>query len=283
MSKSPRFINFSELSDELRHFVEAGAKIFPIDTFESLPNEKVYEFYRILSGSHKNEIYGWSEVDNTYELIGADDRDIRWDDIQFKPDAFTPSIHNHLISEITDFPSDMPPSSHTHTESEITDLDKYTKSEVDIALNAKADISHTHIESEIADLDKYTKLEIDTALISKVDKISGKGLSANDFTDVDKSKLDSLTENATLDYTSMQQELNNHKSSTDHDGRYYTESEADILLSAKADNSTVNGHINSTTVHVTQTDKDSWNSRIGVVQAAPTTTQAGQIIFLEVV
>lgn len=253
MAKSPRFINFSELSDELRHFVEAGAKIFPIDIYESLPSEKVYEFYRILSGSHKNEIYGWSESDNSYELIGADDRDIRWDDVQFKPDKFIPSTHTHTSSEITDFPSELPPASHIHTESDIADLDKYTKSEVDSALN------------------------------SKVDKVDGKSLSTNDFTDADKSKLDSLTESATVDYTSMQQELNIHKTSTDHDGRYYTKSESDVLLSSKANNSTVNGHINSTTIHVTQTDKDSWNSKVEVVQSAPTTTKAGQIIFLEVV
>lgn len=34
--------------------------------------------------------------------------------------------------------------------------------------------------------------KIDTALADKVDKESGKGLSTNDFTDADKSKLDSL-------------------------------------------------------------------------------------------
>lgn len=34
--------------------------------------------------------------------------------------------------------------------------------------------------------------KIDAALAGKVDKVTGKGLSTNDFTDADKSKLDSL-------------------------------------------------------------------------------------------
>jgi len=281
MAKSPRFINFSELSDELRHFIEAGAKIFPIDTFESLPNEKTYEFYRVLSGDHKNEIYGWSESDSKYVLIGADDRDIRWDDVQYKPTEFPPINHNHTLLEIIDFPSNMPPSNHTHTENEITDLDKYTKTEIDAILDGK------------------------------VDKVDGKGLSTNDFTNSDKNKLDSLSENASLDYTSMQEALNNHKTSSDHDGRYYTKTELNATLSGKADKAIVDGHINSSTIHVTQDDKDVWNGKadvsdiptslsqltndsgfitidqvpqgIEVVQNTPTTTKSGQIIFLEVV
>jgi hypothetical protein len=35
---------------------------------------------------------------------------------------------------------------HSHTESEITDLDKYTRNEVDTALNGKADVGHSHTE-----------------------------------------------------------------------------------------------------------------------------------------
>lgn len=260
MAKSPRFINFSELSDELRHFIEAGAKIFPIDTFESLPNEKTYEFYRVLSDDHKNEIYGWSELDSKYVLIGADDRDIRWDDVQYKPTEFTPINHNHTLLEIIDFPSNMPPSNHTHTENEITDLDKYTKLEIDGALSGKANSVHSHFESDIVDLDKYTKAEIDAILDGKVDKVDGKGLSTNDFTTSDKNKLDSLSENASLDYTSIQEALNNHKTSSDHDGRYYTKTDLDTILSGKADKTVVSGHINSSTIHVTQDDKDTWNT-----------------------
>ena len=59
----------------------------------------------------------------------------------------------------------------------------YTKTEVDTALSAKADTATT-----------YTKTEVDTALGDKVDKVSGKGLSTNDFTTEEKTKLDDLAE-----------------------------------------------------------------------------------------
>lgn len=81
----------------------------------------------------------------------------------------------------------------------------------------------------------------------------------------------SATDRATA-IASAQATLNTHKTSTDHDGRYYTESEIDALLSnkadttttnslqtqisGKADSSTVSGHTGNSTIHVTQGDKD---------------------------
>ena len=46
--------------------------------------------------------------------------------------------------------------------------------------------------------DEYTNSQIDTALGNKVDKVAGKGLSANDYTDADKGKLDALPTAAEL-------------------------------------------------------------------------------------
>ena len=57
----------------------------------------------------------------------------------------------------------------------------YTESQVDNLLSDKADKATT-----------YTKTETDALLGNKVDKEAGKGLSANDFTDNDKSKLDGI-------------------------------------------------------------------------------------------
>lgn len=57
----------------------------------------------------------------------------------------------------------------------------YTESQVDNLLDAKADKATT-----------YTKTEADALLDNKVDKEAGKGLSTNDFTDNDKSKLDGI-------------------------------------------------------------------------------------------
>lgn len=68
----------------------------------------------------------------------------------------------------------------------------YTKAESDALLNEKADKSNT-----------YTKTEVDTALAGKVDKVAGKGLSTNDFTTEEKTKLAGL-ENTVLESTTGQ-------------------------------------------------------------------------------
>ena len=56
-----------------------------------------------------------------------------------------------------------------------------TKEYVDGSLNLKADASNV-----------YTKDEVDTLLTDKVDKVDGKGLSTNDFTDELKTKLEGI-------------------------------------------------------------------------------------------
>lgn len=66
-------------------------------------------------------------------------------------------------------------SSHTH------DDRYYTETEIDNLLKNKSDTSHTHS-------DYASKTDLD----NKVDKVSGKGLSTNDFTNTDKSNLDDL-------------------------------------------------------------------------------------------
>lgn len=52
----------------------------------------------------------------------------------------------------------------------------------------------TQLETQIQD--RYTKSETDTLLDTKVDKVSGKGLSTNDFTDQLKTKLDGIQSGA---------------------------------------------------------------------------------------
>jgi len=68
----------------------------------------------------------------------------------------------------------------------------YLKDELDNLLNGKADSNHEH-----GDL-YYTENEIDTQMDTKVDKVTGKGLSTEDFTTAEKSKLANL-ENTTVD------------------------------------------------------------------------------------
>lgn len=61
-------------------------------------------------------------------------------------------------------------------------IDAYTKAETDALLEEKADVDDT-----------YTKSEINTALATKVDKVNGKGLSTNDYTNADKDIVDGVT------------------------------------------------------------------------------------------
>ena len=61
-------------------------------------------------------------------------------------------------------------------------LEDYTKAEIDSMMELKA--NETALESAVDD--------IETALDSKVDKVTGKGLSANDYTDTDKTIVEGL-------------------------------------------------------------------------------------------
>lgn len=77
----------------------------------------------------------------------------------------------------------------------------YTKSEVNSALDNKADKSDTYTKTETDNLlsekadssSVYTKTETDTALGNKVDKVSGKGLSTNDYDDTAKGIVEGVT------------------------------------------------------------------------------------------
>ena len=240
MGKQPRFVDFSELSEDLKHFIQAGAKIFPVETYEDLPVLQDKEFYRVLSGQHKNEIYAWSDSKNAYELIGADDKNVYWDEIKSKPATYQPATHTHA-----EF--------HAHNNKSV--IDAITSIIVDSWNSAV-----THISDAVKHITSAERTLWNT-VSNKVDKITGKGLSTNDFTDVDKTKLAELHTNASMDYTNMNNALQTHKTSTDHDSRYYTKTEMDASLSSKASKSTMDGHIASSTIHVTQTNKDAWNAK----------------------
>lgn len=86
----------------------------------------------------------------------------------------------------------------------IPQVDSYTKAESDNKYAVKTDV---YTKSEVDDLivpqiDAYTKQESDSkyatieTVNNKVDKISGKGLSTNDYTTEEKTKLEGIEENA---------------------------------------------------------------------------------------
>lgn len=90
-------------------------------------------------------------------------------------------------------------------EEEIEDVptDVYTKSETNTLLGQKQDTlvagANIIIQGNVISaagggtpVDAYTKAETDALLNNKVDKVTGKGLSTNDFTNADKTKLDGI-------------------------------------------------------------------------------------------
>ncbi len=102
--------------------------------------------------------------------------------------------------------------------------------------------THTHIEADITDLDKYTQSEVDNLLDDKVDKIIGKGLSTEDYTTTEKTKLSGIEAGAEInnisDVNATDLTDGGETSLHIHDNRYYTETETDSLLNNKFNNPT---------------------------------------------
>lgn len=106
------------------------------------------------------------------ELIATKSSISSWADIKDKPSSFTPSAHNHTITEITGLQAELnskASSSHTHTIANVTNLQAelnkksdtahthdnryYTETEVNNLLAAKASSSHTHSIANITNLE----------------------------------------------------------------------------------------------------------------------------------
>ena len=105
----------------------------------------------------------------------------------------------------------------------ISASDLYEKTEVDALLAGKSDIDHTHSQYLTAHQD----------ISGKVDKVSGKGLSTNDYTTAEKQKLASLSN---YDDTEIIEALAG-KANSNHTHNEYLTSHQDI--SGKADKTSV--------------------------------------------
>lgn len=186
---------------------------------------------------------------------------------------YSPLAHNH--------DSSYAPISHDH------DGRYNTKSEVTTLLGGKSDISHTH-----ADLHTHTnKTTIDKLTQTHIDALNN-GLS-NGHTHGNLPLLDKITYTGTqptidliqfeqgfsgsyVDLTNKpvipsttSQLTNNSGFITDVSGKADT-TYVNTELAKKADGTTLSGHTDNSTVHVTQTDKNTWNSKL------PSTIPAGQ-------
>lgn len=281
-----RITNKPQLSD--------GSWKPPVPTPADLPLDKNDDGDIRLTLDVEKLVFTWSSELSQWLVIGANDTSIDWGHIQNKPLSFPPITHQHkesdisdldkytkaevdgkldgksntghthAYSELTDIPTQFQPISHTHVESDIIGLDKYTKSEVDAKLSNKANTSHTHTIASVTNLQ--------STLDSKVSKITGKSLSTNDFTNELKIRLESLSDSASIDYATMNNSLITH---TSNSNIHMTQVEKDLLatvadkvtksyvdtaLIGKASASVVDGHIDNSTIHITQAERNTWNA-----------------------
>lgn len=116
---------------------------------------------------------------------------------------------------------------------------------------------------------------------NKVDKVSGKGLSTNDYTTEEKSKLGAIEAGAQVNklesvaVNGAVQSISEKKvnltvptkvSDLTNDSGYQTSSDVASAISGKANSSDLTAHTTNTDVHVTTTDKSNWNAKTTMLE-----------------
>jgi hypothetical protein len=156
------------------------------------------ETYSLLDHDH-NEVY--SLLDHTHEGFATEDHN--------HENVYAEKIHRHMTDDITDLNQYL--NNRKFSQSQITDLEA--------TLQGKAEVGHTH---NIAELDTWLNLSdyaMKADLDKKVDKVEGKGLSTNDFTNEEKEKLASidLSKYATIEYVDEQINTHEHNLASEED------------------------------------------------------------------
>ena len=125
----------------------------------------------IAAGAEVNVQADWSSTDSASDAF-----------IKNKPASFPPSSHTHTKAQISDMPTKL---------SQFTNDSGYLKAtDIDTSQN------HTHANKGILDTLTQAMLDKWNTVSNKVDKVSGKGLSTNDFTAALLSKLNGIAEGA---------------------------------------------------------------------------------------
>ena len=117
--------------------------------------------------------------------------------------------------------------------------DVYIKTEVDAKLLEKANNATTIGGYGITDA--YTKTEVSSIVDNKVDKVDGKSLSTNDFTDDLKAKLDGIEEKAEVNVQS-------NWSETDTTSDAYILNKPDVYIKTEVDAKLLEKANNATTI-----------------------------------
>jgi len=129
-------------------------------------------------------------------------------------------------SQITDFPSSMPPTSHTHTKNQISDFaHTHTRNQI-------SDFSHTHTKNQISDFaHTHTRNQIsDFSHSHTTNDISN-------FPETMPPSAHTHTKNQISDFAHTHTKNQISDFTHNHDDRYFTESEINTKLNAKANSS----------------------------------------------
>jgi len=187
--------------------------------------DKTYVDSELLSKPNATDVYNKAEVDAGFsvkadktELTAKTDKTYVDSELATKADASTVNAKadkTYVDSELAnkaDASTVTGKADKTYVDTELakkpntTDVTasldlKADKTYVDTELGDKADT--THVDTELAKkatkTNTYTKAQVDTSLDLKVDKEAGKELSTNDYTDVDKAKIDDMIADLTAD------------------------------------------------------------------------------------
>ena len=125
----------------------------------------------IADGAEVNVQADWNNTDSASDAF-----------IKNKPASFPPASHTHTKAQISDMPTKL---------SQFTNDSGYLKAtDIDTSQN------HTHANKGILDTLTQAMLDKWNTVSNKVDKVSGKGLSTNDFTAALLSKLNGIAEGA---------------------------------------------------------------------------------------
>lgn len=140
--------------------------------------------------------------------------------------------------------------------------------------NGSPDMMQYYTKEEIDDLfaQYYTKTEVDELLNLKADKTALQAHTSNSnihVTAAQKNLWNTVRDKANEDevyalrqYMSVfEREITDEVATKANASDVYTKTQTDTLLEAKADESDLTAHTSDTTIHVTQADKDNWDSK----------------------
>jgi len=215
--KKPNRVGLNLLDEDLKILINAGAKIFPItqQDVDTNHNPNNYEY-----GKVGRNIYVWHE--NKWDYVIADDVDIKWDDVKYKPVVYPPAEHSH--SEL-----------HTHPNKVLLDVLK--QSDVDLWNTVSNKADKIYVDNELEKKSNSTHNH-DTAY-SKLDH-------THNYAPEIHTHDDSYYTEAEMDIML----LNKANAVHNHDGAYYKQAEVNSKLASKSD--TGHKHIES---DITDLDK----------------------------